>query len=86
MRRAKELPPLLALALSGCNVLTLFPPPDPTHEYACHADTDCGDAGLVCGGDGFCEPVDREHSAYIFLLRDPERALLGAVGVVCRES
>lgn len=36
--------------------------------------------------DGFCEPVDREHSAYIFLLRNSERALLGAVGVVCRES
>lgn len=36
--------------------------------------------------DGFCEPVDREHSAYIFLLRDAERALLGAVGLVCRES
>lgn len=36
--------------------------------------------------DGFCEPVDREHSAYIFLLRDAEQALLGAVGLVCRES
>ena len=35
--------------------------------------------------DGFCEPVDREHSAYIFLLRDTAHALLGAVGVVCRE-
>lgn len=37
-------------------------------------------------GDGFCEPVDREHSAYIFLLRDVRQALLGAVGLVCRES
>ena len=36
--------------------------------------------------DGFCEPVDREHSAYVFLLRDGQRALLGAVGLVCRES
>lgn len=36
--------------------------------------------------DGFCESVDREHSAYIFLLRDAEQALLGAVGLVCRES
>ena len=36
--------------------------------------------------EGFCEPVDREHSAYIFMLRDAEAALLGAVGLVCRES
>jgi diguanylate cyclase (GGDEF)-like protein len=36
--------------------------------------------------EGFCEPVDREHSAYVFLLRDSEDALLGAVGLVCRES
>jgi hypothetical protein len=29
-------------------------------------------------GDGFAEAVDRDHSAYIFLLRDPDQALLGA--------
>src|SRR5512134_2732180 len=28
------------------------------------------DLGNGAGEDGFCEPVDREHSAYIFLLRD----------------
>lgn len=44
------------------------------------------DLGNGAGEDGFCEPVDREHSAYIFLLRDVSRTLHGAVGVVCRES
>jgi diguanylate cyclase (GGDEF)-like protein len=36
--------------------------------------------------DGFTEPVDRDHSAYVFLLRDANRQLLGAVGIICRES
>jgi diguanylate cyclase (GGDEF)-like protein len=38
------------------------------------------------GDDGFAEPVDREHCAYVFLLRDVEKQLLGSVGIVCRES
>jgi diguanylate cyclase (GGDEF)-like protein len=37
-------------------------------------------------GDGFAEPVDRDHSAYIFLLRDSDGSLLGAVALLCRES
>ena len=37
-------------------------------------------------GDGFAEPVDRDHCAYVFLLRESESQLIGAVGVVCRES
>jgi len=36
--------------------------------------------------DGFGEVVDRDHSAYVFLLRDPDGRLLGAVGILCRES
>ena len=42
--------------------------------------------GAARGADGFAEPVDREHCAYVFLLRDADQQLLGAVGVVCRES
>jgi hypothetical protein len=42
--------------------------------------------GPAQGDDGFAEPVDRDHCAYVFLLRDTDRQLLGAVGIVCRES
>jgi diguanylate cyclase (GGDEF)-like protein len=38
------------------------------------------------GGEGFAEPVDRDHCAYISLLRGPDARLIGAVGIVCRES
>jgi diguanylate cyclase (GGDEF)-like protein len=34
------------------------------------------------GEDGFAELVDRDHSAYAFMLRDAEGELVGAVGVV----
>ena len=37
-------------------------------------------------GEGFAEPVDRDHCAYVFLLRDTDLQLIGAVGIVCRES
>jgi diguanylate cyclase (GGDEF)-like protein len=46
-------------------------------------------AGELAGegrGDGFAESVDRDHSAYVFLLRDPDQALIGAAGIVTRES
>ena len=36
--------------------------------------------------DGYAESVDRDHCAYVFLLRDPQDQLIGAVGVLCRES
>ena len=36
--------------------------------------------GRGASEDGFAEPVDREHCAYVFLLRDADRQLLGAVG------
>ena len=36
--------------------------------------------------DGFSEVVDRDHSAYVFLLRDPDGRLMGAVGILCRDS
>jgi len=42
--------------------------------------------GPARGDDGFGEPVDRDHCAYVFLLRDTDQQLLGAVGIVCRES
>jgi diguanylate cyclase (GGDEF)-like protein len=35
--------------------------------------------------DGFAELVDRDHSAYVFMLRDGEGELVGAVGIVFRE-
>lgn len=38
------------------------------------------------GGEGFAEPIDRDHCAYVFLLRDPDARLIGAVGIICRES
>jgi len=37
-------------------------------------------------GQGFSEAVDRDHCAYVFLLRDTDAQLIGAVGIVCRES
>jgi diguanylate cyclase (GGDEF)-like protein len=36
------------------------------------------------GQDGFAELVDRDHSAYAFMLRDAEGELVGAVGMVFR--
>jgi diguanylate cyclase (GGDEF)-like protein len=36
--------------------------------------------------EGFTEAVDSDHSAHVFLLRDAEGALLGAAGIVSRES
>ena len=32
------------------------------------------------------QPMDSEHAAYVFLLRDGAAALIGAAGVVCREA
>jgi diguanylate cyclase (GGDEF)-like protein len=37
-------------------------------------------------GEGFSEAVDRDHCAYVFMLRDADAQLIGAVGIVCRES
>jgi diguanylate cyclase (GGDEF)-like protein len=37
-------------------------------------------------GDGLSEAVDREHTAYVFLLRDSGQQLIGAVGIVLREA
>jgi len=36
--------------------------------------------------EGFAELVDRDHCAYVFLLRDTDQQLLGAVGTVIRET
>ena len=36
--------------------------------------------------DGRAEPIDREHCAYVFLLRDSDGRLVGGLGLVCRES
>ncbi len=36
--------------------------------------------------DGFTETVDSDHSAHVFLLRAADGALLGAVGIISRES
>jgi diguanylate cyclase (GGDEF)-like protein len=36
--------------------------------------------------DGLSEPIDRDHSAYVFLMRDGNQQLIGAVGTVVRES
>lgn len=36
--------------------------------------------------EGFSEPIDRDHAAHVFLLRDAAGELQGAVGVICRES
>lgn len=38
------------------------------------------------GEEGFSEPTDRDHCAYGFMLRDAEGNLLGAVGLISRES
>ncbi len=37
-------------------------------------------------GEGFSEAVDRDHCAYVFMLRDTDAQPIGAVGIVCRES
>jgi diguanylate cyclase (GGDEF)-like protein len=42
--------------------------------------------GATSPGDGFAESVDRDHCAYVFLLRDAGARLIGAVGILCRES
>jgi diguanylate cyclase (GGDEF)-like protein len=44
------------------------------------------DLGTSGNGEGFAEPVDRDQCAYVFLLRDPDAHLIGAVGIICRES
>ena len=44
------------------------------------------DLGASGTGEGFAEPIDRDHSAYVFLLRDSDARLIGVVGIVCRES
>jgi diguanylate cyclase (GGDEF)-like protein len=36
--------------------------------------------------EGFTEAVDSEHSAHIFMLRDADSSLHGAVGIISRES
>jgi len=46
-------------------------------------------AELRVGGErgaGRMQPMDSEHAAYVFLLRDGAAALIGAAGVVCREA
>src|SRR5512145_1535917 len=37
-------------------------------------------------GEGFSESIDRDHVAHVFLLRGADDALLGAVGIISRES
>jgi len=37
-------------------------------------------------GEGFSESIDRDHVAHVFLLRGADGALLGAVGMISRES
>jgi diguanylate cyclase (GGDEF)-like protein len=44
------------------------------------------DLGAGGSGEGFSEAVDRDHCAYVFMLRDTDARLIGAVGIVCRES
>ena len=44
------------------------------------------DLGASGCGDGYAESIDRDHCAYVFLLRGPDARLIGAVGIVCRES
>ena len=38
------------------------------------------DLGASSSDEGFAEPVDHDHCAYVFLLRDPDARLIGAVG------
>ena len=38
------------------------------------------------GSDGFCERLHGGQTAYVFLLRDDARALIGSVGLVCRDA
>jgi diguanylate cyclase (GGDEF)-like protein len=38
------------------------------------------------GGDGFCERLHGGQTAYVFLLRDDARELIGSVGLVCRDA
>lgn len=42
--------------------------------------------GASGAGEGFAEPIDRDHCAYVFLLRDPDARMIGAIGIICRES
>ena len=38
------------------------------------------------GSDGFCERLHGGQTAYVFLLRDDSRELIGSVGLVCRDA
>jgi diguanylate cyclase (GGDEF)-like protein len=38
------------------------------------------------GSDGFCERLHGGQTAYVFLLRDDARELIGSVGLVCRDA
>jgi diguanylate cyclase (GGDEF)-like protein len=49
-------------------------------------DTLAKDLSVDGAGDGFAESIDRDHCGYAFLLRDTDGQLIGAVGIVCRES
>jgi diguanylate cyclase (GGDEF)-like protein len=44
------------------------------------------DDSASSGDEGYAEAIDRDHCAYAFLLRNPDARLVGAVGIVCRES
>jgi diguanylate cyclase (GGDEF)-like protein len=45
-----------------------------------------GDVSAPDLHEGFAEATDREHAAYIFLMRDAGGSFCGAVGLICRES
>lgn len=49
-------------------------------------ETIAGDLSSANAGDGYVESIDSDHRAYAFMLRDPQHELVGAVGVICRES
>lgn len=41
--------------------------------------------GRSSRGEGFADPLSREQTAYVFLLRDDSRQLIGSVGIVSRD-
>ncbi len=43
-------------------------------------------ASTSSASNGFAEPLSAEQTAYVFLLRDDARALVGSVGLVCRDA
>ena len=43
-------------------------------------------AGTSSASNGFAEPLSPEQTAYVFLLRDDSCALVGSVGLVCRDA